>query len=256
MNSFDSILADHNTICGKFNREVILAVKSLLECEKVNFSPLLIYGNVGVGKTHIINVAKAYMKLNGYDDSYIIYFDNKRLCKYLNDSLNNNEFHKSIDFDSASIIIIDDVHQYVHMSRTQEYLLDIINRSKELNIPIIVAGNNHPNSMSNGFNPNLLSRLCGGVTVRIHVPDVKSRADFIDMLAKTKGIVIDPKIEEKVIEYFGNDFSILQGVINRFELFATLNSNVVIDNLAFDLIFKDEITTLKHLYPAVESLYE
>ena len=240
MKSFDSILADHNTICGEFNRAAIMAVKSLLEDHKVNFSPLLIYGNVGVGKTHILNVAKAYMKLNGYGDSSIIYFDNKGLCKYLNDSLNNNEFHKLIDFNSASIIIIDDVHQYDHMVRTQECFLDIINRSKELNIPIIVAGNNHPNTMSNGFNPNLLSRLCGGMAVRIDVPDVKSRVNFIAMLTKTKGITIDPKIENKVVNYFGSDFYILQGVMNRFELFATLNGNIIIDYLAFHFIFKDK----------------
>ena len=61
------------------------------------------------------------------------------------------------------------------------------------------------------------------------------------MLTKTKGIILEPKIEQKVIEYFGNDFSILQGVINRFELFATVNKNTVIDNVVFNLIFKDEI---------------
>jgi hypothetical protein len=53
--------------------------------------------------------------------------------------------------------------------------------------------------------------------------------------------MIDPKIEETIIEFFGSDFSIPQGVINRFELFATLNNNAVIDNRIFDLIFKDEI---------------
>jgi chromosomal replication initiator protein len=245
MKSFDNILADYNTICGEFNREAIMAVKNLLEGEKVNFSPLLIYGNVGVGKTHILNVAKAYMKLNGYDDSSIIYFDNKGLCKYLNDSLNNNEFHKSIDFDSASIIILDDVHQYAHMVRTQDNILDIINKSKELNIPVFFAGNNHPNVMTNGFNPNLRSRMCGGVAVRIDVPDVKSSAKFVDMFTKTKDIMIDPKTKEKVIECFGSDFFILQGVINRFELFATVNKKAVIDNLAFNLIFKDDINYFK-----------
>jgi len=250
MKGFNHTLAEDNTICGEFNREAIMAVKNLLEECKINYSPLLVYGNVGVGKTHILNVAKTYMKLNGYDDSSIIYFDNKGLCKYLNDSLNNNEFHKLIDFDSASIIIIDDVHQYSHMVRTQEYFLDIVNKSRELNIPIVLAGNNHPNTMSNGFNLNLLSRLCGGVVVRIEVPDVKSRVNFIAVQMKTKGMKIDPKTEEKVVEYFGSDFSILQGVINRFELFATLNSNVVLDNLIFDLIFKDEINYKTQTFPA------
>ena len=132
MKSFDSILADYNTVCGEFNHEAIMAVKGLLEDHKKNYSPLLIYGNVGVGKTHILDITKAYMKNNGYVDSSIIYFDNKGLCKYLNDSLNNNEFHKSIDFDSASIIILDDVHQYAHMVRTQDYFLDIISKSREL----------------------------------------------------------------------------------------------------------------------------
>ena len=84
------------------------------------------------------------------------------------------------------------MHEYAHMVRTQEYFLDIISKSKELNIPIIVAGNNHPNTMPKGFNLNLLSGLGGGVAVRI-------------------------------------------------ELFATVNKNTVIDNVAFNLIFKDEI---------------
>jgi chromosomal replication initiation ATPase DnaA len=61
MKSFDSILSNYNTICGEYNHEAIMAVKGLLEEHKLNFSPLLIYGNVGVGKTHILKVAKAYM---------------------------------------------------------------------------------------------------------------------------------------------------------------------------------------------------
>jgi chromosomal replication initiation ATPase DnaA len=126
------------------------------------------------------------------------------------------------------------------MVRTQDYILDIFNKSRKLNIPVIVAGNNHPNEMSNGFNPHFLSRLCGGVAVRIDVPDAKSCSNFIDMLAKTKGIMIDSKVEGKVLEHFGSDFSILKGVINRFELFATLKINTVIDNLAFNCIFQKE----------------
>ena len=125
--------------------------------------------------------------------------------------------------------------------------MDIISKSRELKIPIIVAGNNHPYTMVNGFNPRLLSRVCDGVSVKIDVPDVKSRVNFEHMLTKTKGIIIDPKIEGKVIKYFGSDFSIIQGVINRSELFATLNNGAFMDNLAFDLIFKDEINHFKTL---------
>jgi chromosomal replication initiation ATPase DnaA len=61
MKSFDSILSNYNTTCGEYNHEAIMAVKVLLEEQKLNFSPLFIYGNVVVGKTHILKVAKAYM---------------------------------------------------------------------------------------------------------------------------------------------------------------------------------------------------
>jgi chromosomal replication initiator protein len=250
MKGFDDILANKHTISGEFNRDAIIAVKSLIEESKTNYSPLFIYGDVGVGKTHIINDAKAYLKLNGCDDSSIIYFENKGLCKFLNDSLKNNEFHKSIDFDNTSIIIIDDVHQYVHMVRTQDYILDLLNKSREFKIPIILAGNNHPITMSNGFNPNLLSRLCHGLAVRIDVPDVKSRANFIDIFATKKGLRILPKIAGKMVEYFGSDFCTLQGVMNRFELFASVNNNAVIDDLVFDLIFKDEINHFRTPAPS------
>ena len=66
-------------------------------------------------------------------------------------------------------------------------------------------------------------------------------------MTKAKGIIIDPKIEDKVIECFGSDFSILQGIIHRFELFSTLNNGAVMDNVAFDLIFKDEINHFQTL---------
>jgi chromosomal replication initiator protein len=247
MKSFDSILADYNTICGEFNREAIIAVKCLLEDRKINLSPLLIYGSVGIGKTHILKVAKAYMKINGNDDNSIIYFDFRGLSKYFFDSQSMHTDQKMKYFDRASIIILDDLHHYAHRDRTQNYVLDIISKSRELKIPIIVAGNNNPYTMANSFNPSLLSRVCGGVSVKIDAPDIKSRVDFVNMLTKTKGIIIDPKIEEKVIEYFGSDFSILRGVINRFELFATLNNGAVMDNLAFDLIFKNEINHFETL---------
>ncbi|MFT5814063.1 MAG: chromosomal replication initiator protein [Psychroserpens sp.] len=247
MKSLDSILTDYNTMFGEFNREAIMAVKYLLEDFKINFSPLLIYGNVGIGKTHILKVAKAYMKINGNDDSTIIYFDFRGLSRYLFDSQSMHIDQKMKYFDRASIIILDDLHHYTHRDRTQDYVLDIISKSRELKIPIIVAGNNHPYTMVNGFNPSLLSRVCGGVSVKIDVPDIKSRVNFVHMLTKTKGIIIDPKIEGKVIEYFGSYFSIIQGVINRFELFSTLNNGAVMDNLAFDLIFKDEINHFKTL---------
>lgn len=247
MKSFDNILEDYNTICGEFNREAIMAVKCLLEDRKINLSPLLIYGSVGIGKTHILKVAKAYMKINGNDDSSIIYFDFRGLTKYFFDSKPMHTYQKMKYFDNASIIILDDLHHYAHRDRTQDYVLDIICKSRELKIPIIVAGNNHPYTMANSFNPSLLSRVCGGLPVRIDTPDIKSKVDFVNMLTKKKGIMIDPKIEEKVMEYFGNDFSVLQGVMNKFEFYTTSNSNAVIDNLAFDLLFKDEINHFEAL---------
>jgi chromosomal replication initiator protein len=227
MKGFDDILANKHTVSGEFNRDAIIAVKSLIEESKTNYSPLFIYGDVGVGKTHIINDAKAYLKLNGCDDSSIIYSENKGLCKFLNDSLKNNEFHKSKD-----------------------YILDLLNKSRELKIPIILAGNNHPITMSNGFNPNLLSRLCDGLAVRIDVPDVKFRANFIDIFATKKRLRILPKIVGKMVEYFGSDFCTLQGVMNIFELFASVNNNAVIDDLVFDLIFKDEINHFRTPAPS------
>jgi hypothetical protein len=64
-------------------------------------------------------------------------------------------------------------------------------------------------------------------------PDVKSIASFIGLLKKTKNIIIVPKIERKLIQYFGSNFSILQGVINRFGLLASSNNSAVINNLVF-----------------------
>jgi chromosomal replication initiator protein len=200
MKRFDSILTDYNTMCGEFNREAIMAVKCLLEDCKINFSSLLIYGNVGIGKTHILKAAKAYMKINGNDDSSIIYFDFRGLSRYLLDSQAMHIDQKMKYFDSASIIILDDLHNYAHRGRTQDYVLNIISKSRELKIPIIVAGNNHPYTMANSFNPSLLSRVCGGVSVKIDAPYIKSRVDFVNMLSKAKGIIIDQKIEGKVIE--------------------------------------------------------
>jgi hypothetical protein len=55
----------------------------------------------------------------------------------------------------------------------------------------------------------------------------------------------DAIIAGKIVENFGSDFFTLQGVLNRFELFASVNNNAVIDDLAFDLIFKDEINHFK-----------
>jgi len=139
----------------------------LLEEGKINFSPLLIYGNVGVGKTHILKIAKTYMNINGNDDSSVIYFDFRGFSKYFFDSQSMHTEQKRKYFDSASIIIFDDLHHYAHRSRTQDYVLDIISKSRELKIPIIVAGNNHPYTMANSFNPSLLSRVCDGVSVKI-----------------------------------------------------------------------------------------
>lgn len=240
MNSFDSILEDYNTILGEFNDEAIGAVKSLLEEEKVNFSPLLIYGNVGVGKTHILKAVEAYMKANGNDERSIIYFDNRGLAEFLCASQELNEYQKMEYFDAASIIILDDVQQYAHLNRTQNYILDFISKSRELKIPIIVAGNNHPNSVSSGFNPSLLSKLSGGLAVKIDVPDVKSKIDFINGFAKTKGLTVEMKIMEKVIDYFESDFSILQGVINKLEFYSGLNGNDVVENLILNHIFQKE----------------
>ena len=169
---------------------------------KTAFSPLIVYGGVGQGKTHLLHAIGLQVQCNhpektvfyiGADD-FSIQYD-----KYDNSSKLTDfyDLYHSID-----VLIIDDIQQIHKTQEVQNALLNIYNHLFHNNKQLILSSDVAPSNI-NGFNEKLLSRFNSGLLARLDIPDVNTRIQIIQKKLYKDGI----EMPHDVIEYLASKIS-------------------------------------------------
>ncbi len=233
-----------NFVVGKSNEFAYKVTKSVAENPAGKYNPLFIYGNSGLGKTHLMQAIGHYtifknprlkVKYTKTEDYVNDFISNSRNCK---DTIENmSKFNKK--YTNIDIILIDDI-QFIEskkktMSQMQHTLDTLYNKGKQ----IVITSDRLPKDI-----PTLTSALCSrfemGLMVELTPPDKQTRCDILKKLADDYGI----KYSEDAIEYIANHFSQnvreLEGAFNRVSAFADISSKPITLDLAADVLKCEE----------------
>ncbi len=223
----------NNFVVGTFNELAHAASQAIIKSPGIVYNPLFIYGNTGLGKTHLIQAVGNTIK-NSHPDKKVFYTSlEKYYIEFVsathNQKLNNfKEKYKKYD-----VFIMDDIQFINGKEKTQDELFHLFNSLQNDNKQIVFSSDKHPNFIV-GLEDRLRSRFNQGMIVDVASPDYESRINILQTKIKNQ-----EKVESGVIEYVAENISgnirELEGIINfiqaQIELFDQKVTLLSIKNL-------------------------
>ena len=238
-NSFQSNLKSKytfdNFIVGNSNKFAHAAALSVAENPGNMYNPLFIYGNSGLGKTHLMHAIGNYITMNSNrkvlyvtSDQFIQDFIgiNKRDEKGQN--FNYVDFFKN-KYRNVDVLIIDDIQFLGGATQTQQEFFHTFNTLYNDSKQIIISSDRSPDDLKL-LEDRLRTRFCWGLTVNIFPPDFTLRTEIIRK--KITAGNFEKEIPNDVIEYIasniGTDVRQLEGSITRLIAYSTIMGGVEI----------------------------
>lgn len=238
-NSFKSNLKSkynfENFIVGNSNKFAHAAALSVAENPGNMYNPLFIYGNSGLGKTHLMHAIGNYIISNSNrkvlyvtSDQFIQDFIgiNKKDDKGTN--FNYVDFFKN-KYRNVDVLIIDDIQFLGGATQTQQEFFHTFNTLYNDSKQIIISSDRSPDDLKL-LEDRLRTRFCWGLTVNIFPPDFSLRTEIIRKKISSGNVEKD--IPNDVVEYIasnvGTDVRQLEGSITRLIAYSTIMGGVEI----------------------------
>lgn len=217
--SFDSFTV------GPFNELAHAAVSVAIKNLGVSYNPLFIYGDVGLGKTHLLQAAGNEIK-NLYPNLTIRYVQAE---KFITDLINALLGHKMDDFKNTyrniDVFIIDDVQFITGKEKTQEELFHTFNTLYEKNKQIILSSDRPPKAIPM-IEDRLRSRFEGGMIADIGAPDLETRIAILKEKLIRKNTSLDDDIIQYIAKHFDRNIRELEGALTRVLGFSQITKTV------------------------------
>jgi chromosomal replication initiator protein len=196
-----------------------------------SFNPLMVYGGVGLGKTHLVQAIGNEIKQR-YPDKLVIYVACEKFCQQFVDSVKKNTVNDFVNFYQAmDVIIMDDIHNFAGKEKTQDIFFHIFNHLHQSSKQIILTADKPPKDLA-GLEERLLSRFKWGLSADIQAPDLETRMAILQKKMYSDGIELPEDVIEYVAEQIDNSVRELEGAMVSLLAQATLNKKEVDLNLA------------------------
>jgi chromosomal replication initiator protein len=160
------------------------------------YNPLLIYGGVGLGKTHLAQAIGNEVKRH-HPNKVVLYVSSERLMNQFIDSVKNNSVSDFLSFyQLVDVLIVDDIQFFGGKDRTQDIFFHVFNHLHQNGKQIILTSDTPPNELKS-IDERLLSRFKWGLTADLQVPDQETRIAILKNKMYLEGI----EIPDEVVEY-------------------------------------------------------
>lgn len=205
-----------NFVVGKFNKKLFKAAKQICNDEQNKYNPFFIYGDTGLGKTHIINAIGIYLKK---EKDLIVKYMNiedfvRESYEYMSYGGKEIEEYKK-SFDSYDVLIVDDIQFLSNKDKMNEIFFNIFNYYIKNNKKIIISSDRNPNELK--IDNRMISRFNSGLTIKISKPDLDTIYEIIKQKIDkdNNGIKFSNNSIKFIANRFNSDIRSLEGVINK-----------------------------------------
>lgn len=238
----ENALTFENFIVGSSNKQANLAAKNVVTNPGSSFNPLFIYGDSGLGKTHLLQAIKNEATLL---DKKVLYLTSEDFTKSVVNVLNKGNLKEieelKNEINSNDFFILDDVQFLSKKDKTNEFFFNIINNFTENGKQLVFSSDKTP-ELLNGFEKRMITRFNSGLSTPINSLDVATAKLIIEWEIKKQGL--KQKVNENAVIYLAQNFSDdvrkIKGVVNRI-LFFGIQSDLshIIDLEDVVDLFKD-----------------
>ena len=214
------------------------ASEAVAEKPGVAYNPLFLYGNVGLGKTHLLQAIGNHV-LQASPKSSILYTTSERFAIELINSIRNNttaSFRSK--YRQIDLLLIDDIHFLEGKEATQEELFHTFNELYGSEKQIVLSSDRAPDDLS-GLQDRLVSRFRWGLVADIQPPDLETRIAILREKASSRGLDIDISILELIASRISSSVRALEGALNKVLAFADLRGEKLTPNTLESMLPKE-----------------
>jgi chromosomal replication initiator protein len=224
-------------VIGASNRFAHAAAVAVAEAPAKAYNPLFVYGQSGLGKTHLLHAIGHYAR-NLYPNVRVRYVNSE---EFTNDFINSIRDDKASAFQSryrnVDVLLIDDIQFLQGKVQTQEEFFHTFNTLHNANKQVVITSDLPPKQLS-GFEERMRSRFEWGLLTDVQPPDLETRIAILRKKAIQEKMTTPDDVLEFIASKISTNIRELEGALIRVTAFASLNRAPVDLNLA-EIVLKD-----------------
>lgn len=199
------------------------------------FNPLMVYGDSGLGKTHLVQAIGILVK-EKYPDKTVLYVNANKFQTQFVESIRNNNKNDFLHFyQMIDVLIIDDVHEFAGKEKTQDTFFHIFNHLHQSGKQLILTCDKPPVELQ-GMEQRLLSRFKWGLLADLQKPDFETRLAILRKKAYNDGIELPDDIFEFLADNISSNIRELESGLISLYAQSTLNRKEVTLELARQMV--------------------
>ncbi len=222
-----------NYIEGPHNVWAITVGKALSKQRNDNYNPFFIWGNVGLGKTHMLHAIGNACKNNLQK---VLYTNTETFFNHFVNAIKSNrqEYFKK-KYRSVDVLLLDDIHDLKNKSKAQEELYYIFEYFRDKGKQLVFTCDRPPQELKE-FTDRLLSRLKSGTNVAIEAPSNQARLLILQEKSRELGLVLPEQVFELLAENICDSIRDLHGALNKLDtLSKLLEQKITVDLVSREL---------------------
>ena len=233
-----------NFVVGESNKMAYVTCTAVADLPgQDHFNPLFLYGDSGIGKTHLIQAIAHFILLN-HPDLKVLYVS---ADTFINDIIAGLQEKNMKDvkerYRNVDVLIIDDIQQIIGKEATQQEFFNTFNHLHSLKKQIILSSDKPPGEMKT-LEDRLKSRFEWGIPIDMHAPDYETRVAILH----SKAELINLKgIPEEVFAYMAENIATnvreLEGALSKIRIYRQLGNQDIsvemVQSILKDIISKD-----------------
>ena len=203
-----------NFVVGDGNELAFAACQSIATQPGTKYNPLLLYGGVGIGKTHLIQaVGNAIAAAD--PKTKVLYISTEQFVREFVQALRNRTTAAFASYyRAADVLIVDDIQFIAGKDKMQEEFFHTFNTLHQANKQIIMSSDKPPREIPT-LEARLQSRFAGGMSIDMQIPDFETRCAIIETKAQAHGTALEPEVIEYLATNGQSNIRELEGALNQ-----------------------------------------
>ncbi len=220
-----------NFVIGQSNRFAHAAAVAVAEAPAKAYNPLFIYGDSGLGKTHLLHAIGDYA-LSLYAGIRVRYVSSEEFTNdFINSIANNRGSAFQARYRDVDILLIDDIQFLQGRAETQEAFFHTFNTLHDHDKQVVITSDVPPKHLT-GFEDRMRSRFEWGLITDVQAPDLETRIAILRKKAQSERLHIPDDVLEYIATVVSKNIRELEGALIRVSAFASLNRSSLDISLA------------------------
>ncbi|GAA1955382.1 hypothetical protein GCM10009776_16760 [Microbacterium deminutum] len=211
-----------NFVIGQSNRFAHAAAVAVAEAPAKAYNPLFIYGDSGLGKTHLLHAIGDYA-MSLYSGIRVRYVSSEEFTNdFINSIANNRGSAFQARYRDVDILLIDDIQFLQGRAETQEAFFHTFNTLHDHDKQVVITSDVPPKHLT-GFEDRMRSRFEWGLITDVQAPDLETRIAILRKKAQSERLHIPDEVLEYIATVVSSNIRELEGALIRVSAFASLN---------------------------------